>query len=67
MHRRIAGFDDVVFIGRVRTAAMSGAEMPGGQIDRRSGEDIARPGTGEAAFKVAKTPGCPSVGIIVAL
>src|ERR1700682_2738806 len=35
VHRWVAGLDDVVFVRSVRTAAVPGAEMPGGQVDGR--------------------------------
>src|SRR5260370_27239298 len=41
---RIRGFDHVIFVRRVSSAAMSQPEVPRGQMQRLSGEYISRPG-----------------------
>src|SRR5258708_6862499 len=45
---RIRGFDHVIFVRRVSSAAMSQPEVPRGQMQRLSGKYISRPGAGLA-------------------
>ena len=44
----IGGFDDVVFVGRVRAVAVAESEMARGKAQRIAGENVAGPGAGEA-------------------
>src|SRR2546423_644445 len=48
LHLRIARLDHVILVGRVGAAAMSQAEVSGGQAQRVAGEDVSRPGAAEA-------------------
>src|SRR6266571_8457039 len=40
LYFRVRGFDDVIFIRRVRTAAMTESEMAGRKLDRFAGENV---------------------------
>src|SRR5450755_2265805 len=44
----ISGFDDVVLVGGVRAISMAQSKVTGGEAQRIAGENVTRPGAGEA-------------------